>query len=108
MYTKEQKIALVKKVKKELAICSKISEVAKRVGCSRYTVYQIRTGIRYQFLSDITIRELNLMKGTGKLCRKCGNPAYIISAKSLVCVQCELIEMNRAGTITLLGENQGG
>jgi hypothetical protein len=83
-----------------------VNETARRVGRSRQNVSEISRGIRYRKVGvgQLTVDQLGIRRGSGKLCRKCGRPCHLVIIKSIVCVECGLLDLIRAGVIKVASE----
>ncbi len=80
-----------------------VNETSRRVNRSRQNVSDISRGVRYRKvgLEQITVEQLGIRKGSGKNCRKCGNPCWLVISKVIVCVECYLLELERLGIIKI-------
>lgn len=70
---------------------------AKLEGRSPASISLIARGQR--LIKRVPIEILKLEMGTGKMCRKCGNEATLISGESRLCVVCELTRLAEVGLI---------
>lgn len=101
--TKRESIESAKVVARirQLLKTHSISQTARIVGRSPASVHQIKHGQRHNNKKDLTINSLCLLRTTpGFKCRCCGN-SVLLATKSLLCVECELFDLNKQGLIRI-------
>lgn len=80
-----------------------LAKISRDTGISIPYLHEIISGRKRKDKGEqLSINSLRLLKGSGKLCRKCSNPALLICLPSRLCVQCELLEKGRQGVIEIL------
>lgn len=75
---------------------------ARQVGCSKGYASNVDKGVNGKTIDALTIEGLGLRRSS-KLCRRCGNPAIIVTS-SHICVICDLLELGKRGIISIVGE----
>ena len=92
---------------RELIKTNGVRATARLVDRTPMSVSLIKNGHRHRNTGALTVNALELRRGTGKLCRCCGNQAWIV-APSGKCANCEILELAKQGVILLASEAVAG
>ena len=83
-----------------------IRGTARLVNRSPCNVQYISEGKRHAKTGQIILNDLQLRRGSGKLCRLCGEHAIIVAGRSNLCIICEILELVKSGVLEFVGEQQ--
>lgn len=104
----QELVRTVARIRKYLDEGYTLTQITKLTGWPKDRVWRVKEGVCHAKTS-LPINELELQKpsSSGVRCRKCGDTARIF-CKSLLCVQCELFELDKLGLVVINEPDLGG